>query len=59
VRNGYAEVRPEDVPLVSQFRWRYQDGQAVTELNDLDQLTVTMGFFINYPAIVYSSHGMN
>jgi hypothetical protein len=59
VRAGYAEVRPQDVELVSMFRWRYQDGLAITDLLDSHQITCTMGFMINHHAIVFGSHGMN
>ena len=56
---AYARVRDKDVALVSQFQWHYEDGIAFAELYDLYELTVSIDFLINHPAIAYGSHSAN
>jgi hypothetical protein len=61
VNNGnkrtFAEVRDRDVELLSHLAWRMEDGEAITDLQDIYQLRVSMDFVINNPNVIYGSHG--
>jgi hypothetical protein len=55
----YALVRPQDIALISQFAWRWQDGEAITDLCDMYLLTVSMDRLIAHPELTSGSHSVN
>jgi hypothetical protein len=58
-KRTFAKVRDRDVALLAPFQWRMQDGDAITELHDVYELTVSMDYVIAHPSILYGSHSAN
>lgn len=56
---AFAKVPDESFALLSQFRWRMEDGIAVTQLCDQFGITVEMGVLISNPCLAEGSHGAN
>jgi hypothetical protein len=59
VPRGFATVRESDAPMLSMFRWHYENGLLMAELQDLYGLRVSMGYMLSHPNIVVGSHSCN